>query len=174
MYHFDKLICCVIQLIEDRGGYWILDMISSSWASLIWIFNPPALSRQWHLRCPCFLQLKQCPYLWRVACSPLLRAALAQVHPGVRSMTFQSLTNFCCHCWCMGFWDWPKGFWGWFLQLLKIFCHLWYFLCCLMIPSTQSLKWVNQSVSLNWIMDPWSPTGSPWKNQSQTISSSML
>ena len=125
-------------------------------------FDPPAFNGQLRPMCPCFLQLKQRPSFRRVTCSSSVRAALAWVCPGVRSMAFGSLANFCCHCCLVGFC--PRGFWGWFFVPPKTFCHLWYFLCWRMAASTQSLKWVNQSMGSKLIIDPCSPLGSPWKN----------
>ena len=153
-------------LIED----WVWSV--SSVVSPDQAFNPPAFNGQLHPMCPCFLQLKQHPSLRRVTCSSLVRAARAWVCPGVRSMAFGSLANFCCHCCLVGFC--PKGFWDWFFLLLKTFCHLWYFLCWQIAASTQSLKWVNRSMGSKLIIDPWSPWGSPWKNFWQTMVSSML
>ena len=156
----------VSHLIED----WVWS--ASSVVSPDRAFNPPAFNGQLHPMCPCFLQLKQCPSFWRVTCSSLVRAALAQVHPGVRSMAFGSLANFCCHCCLVGFC--PKDFWGWFFLPPKTFCHIWYFLCWWIAASTQLLKWVDWSTGSKLIIDPWSPWRSPWKNFWQTMVSSML
>ena len=145
---------------------------ASSVVSPDWAFDPPALRGQLCPMCPCFLQLKQRPSFQRVTCSSSVRAALAWVHPWVRSMAFESLANFCCHCCLVGFC--LKGFWGWLFLPPKTYCHLWYFLCWHIAASTQSLKWVNQLMDSKLIMDPWRPWGSPWKNFWQTMVSSML
>ena len=145
----------VTWLIEDGGGHWIWDVIDSSWVSPSQALDPPALSGQLCPICPCFLQLKQYSSLQRVVCSSLVRAALAQVCPGIRSMAFRSLANFCCHCWHV-------GFWGWFLWLPQrefaisgSSCVVWWLL--------QPNQWSNQIDQLLQTMAFWSLTGSPFE-----------
>jgi hypothetical protein len=53
--------------------------------------------------CPWCLHLKHLPSFCNLASLSLVRAALAQVHPGVRSMALGSLAKHCCHCCQVGF-----------------------------------------------------------------------
>jgi hypothetical protein len=53
--------------------------------------------------CPWHLHLKHLPSWHSLLILSSVRAALAQVRPGVRSMALGSLAKHCCHCCLVGF-----------------------------------------------------------------------
>ena len=66
-------------------------------------------SRQSQLICPFLRHLKHFPSCRRVALSSSVRAAWAQVRPGVRSMAFGFFAKPCCHCCLVGRWFGFRG-----------------------------------------------------------------
>ena len=127
----------------------VICLISGSWASgtspvgfssLVWLlWTWLGWSGKSQLMWPFFWHLKHFSFWCNVALSSSVRAALAWVCPGVRSMAFGFLANPCYHCCFEGHWL----FWN--LWLVSFFELKWawkvrYLLCCLIAPSIQSSR----------------------------------
>ena len=131
------------------AGFWVVvwlllpALIVVSSPSVACALESLSFSGQYLLMCPWCLHLKHLPSHCSLVCSLSLRAANAQVHPGVVSMALGSLANPFCHCCFEGRFPCP-----WLLNSFHNPCLHIHFFCSQGAPSIQCGQVKKKSICL--------------------------